>query len=85
MYFICRFPLFGGWQTYYYIGYNVPSYEYLYHRGSHFVLNMRFVDHIFDDQVIDEVTVKIILPEGSRSVYCITELLVCVLPSGILI
>lgn len=62
----CRFPLFGGWQTYYYIGYNVPTYEYLYHQGSHFVLNMRFVDHVFDDQVIDEVTVKIILPEGSR-------------------
>jgi oligosaccharyltransferase complex subunit alpha (ribophorin I) len=28
-----RFPLFGGWQTRYYVGYNVPSYEYLFSRG----------------------------------------------------
>jgi len=26
---------------------------------------MKFVDHVFDDQVIDHLTVKIILPEGS--------------------
>ncbi|XP_003382687.1 PREDICTED: dolichyl-diphosphooligosaccharide--protein glycosyltransferase subunit 1-like [Amphimedon queenslandica] len=63
-----RFPLFGGWQTYYYIGYNVPTYEYLYHQASHFVLDMRFVDHVYDDQVIDEATVKIILPEGSKNI-----------------
>lgn len=25
-----RFPLYGGWKTNYVIGYNVPSYEYLY-------------------------------------------------------
>jgi len=29
-----RFPLFGGWKTNYYIGYNVPSYQYLYHSGQ---------------------------------------------------
>lgn len=29
-----RFPLFGGWKTYYMIGYNVPSYEYLYNSGN---------------------------------------------------
>lgn len=29
-----RFPLFGGWKTQYYIGYNVPSYEYLHSRGK---------------------------------------------------
>lgn len=28
-----RFPLFGGWKTKYYIGYNVPSYEYLFNKG----------------------------------------------------
>lgn len=61
-----RFPLFGGWQTKYTLGYNVPSYEYLYHRGKQFQLKMRFVDHIFDEQVIDEITVRVILPEGSK-------------------
>ena len=61
-----RFPLFGGWQTKYTLGYNVPSYEYLYHKGKQFLLKMRFVDHIFDDQVIDEVNLRVILPEGSK-------------------
>lgn len=27
---------------------------------------MRLVDHVYDDQVIDELTVKLILPEGAR-------------------
>lgn len=34
-----RFPLFGGWKTNYYIGYNVPSYQYLFNKGiqQHFL------------------------------------------------
>ena len=62
-----RFPLFGGWKTKYTIGYNVPSYEYLYNSGDEFILNMRLIDHIFDDMIIDEMVVKIILPEGSHN------------------
>ncbi|PVD24403.1 hypothetical protein C0Q70_14885 [Pomacea canaliculata] len=61
-----RFPLFGGWKTHYYIGYNVPSYEYLYNKGDHYALKMRFVDHLYDDMVIDEAVIKVILPEGSK-------------------
>ena len=62
-----RFPLYGGWKTHYVIGYNVPSYQYLWtDGGSNFALKMPFVDHIFDNQVVDEMTVKIILPEGSN-------------------
>ena len=30
-----RFPLFGGWKTHYYIGYNVPSYQYLFNSGTY--------------------------------------------------
>lgn len=61
-----RFPLFGGWKTHYVIGYNVPSYQYLWtDGGSSFSLKMPFVDHIFDNQIVDDMTVKIILPEGS--------------------
>ncbi|CAL1541789.1 unnamed protein product [Lymnaea stagnalis] len=63
-----RFPLFGGWKTRYYLGYNVPSYEYLYYKGDHYALKMRFVDHIYDDMVIDEMQLKIILPEGSKNI-----------------
>ncbi len=47
-----RFPLFGGWKTHYVIGYNVPSYEYLFNKGEDFVLNMRLLDHIFDDMLV---------------------------------
>ncbi|KAK3103927.1 hypothetical protein FSP39_022971 [Pinctada imbricata] len=61
-----RFPLFGGWKTQYYTGYNVPSYQYLYNNGDRYALKMRFVDHIFDDMVVDQMTIKIILPEGSK-------------------
>ncbi|KAK7789847.1 hypothetical protein R5R35_003758 [Gryllus longicercus] len=63
-----RFPLFGGWKTHYIIGYNVPSYEYLYNSGDDYLLRMRFIDHIFDDMIVEEVTTKIILPEGSHNV-----------------
>ncbi len=61
-----RFPLFGGWQTRYYMGYNLPSYEYLYHSGNQYMLKMRYLDHVFNDQFVESVTVKIILPEGAR-------------------
>lgn len=60
-----RFPLFGGWKTHYVIGYNVPSYQYLYNDGDNYVLKMRFVDHVFDDQVVDYLTLRVILPEGA--------------------
>jgi len=63
-----RFPLFGGWKTFYYFGYNLPSYNYLYSRGDLNVLKMRFVDHIMDDQAIEDFTLKIILPEGSKNI-----------------
>ncbi|XP_059148604.1 dolichyl-diphosphooligosaccharide--protein glycosyltransferase subunit 1-like [Physella acuta] len=63
-----RFPLFGGWKTRYILGYNVPSYEYLYYKGDNYALKMRFVDHIYDDMVIDELHLKIILPEGAKNV-----------------
>ncbi|ESO08246.1 hypothetical protein HELRODRAFT_169987 [Helobdella robusta] len=63
-----RFPLFGGWKTQHYIGYNVPSYQYLYNKGDKFALVMKLVDHIFDDQVVDDFTLKIILPEGVKDI-----------------
>ncbi|XP_041347808.1 dolichyl-diphosphooligosaccharide--protein glycosyltransferase subunit 1-like [Gigantopelta aegis] len=63
-----RFPLFGGWKTNYYVGYNVPSYEYLYNKGDKYALKMRLVDHLYDDMVVDELTVRVILPEGSKNI-----------------
>ena len=36
--------------------------------GDKFILKMRFVDHVFDDQVVDSMTLKVVLPEGSRDI-----------------
>ncbi|CAJ0600819.1 unnamed protein product [Cylicocyclus nassatus] len=63
-----RFPLFGGWRTSYVIGYNVPSFEYLYNKGNNYALKMRVLDHIFDNAVVEKLTTKIILPEMIRKV-----------------
>lgn len=63
-----RFPLFGGWRTKYYLGYNVPAYQYLYNKGEKFILKMRFIDHVFDDFVVDQLTLKIVLPEACRDI-----------------
>jgi len=63
-----RFPLFGGWKTRYCLGYNVPSYEYLYQKGDNYALKMRFVDHIYDDMLVDQLLLKVILPEGSKNI-----------------
>ncbi|GAB0091847.1 Dolichyl-diphosphooligosaccharide--protein glycosyltransferase subunit 1 [Sergentomyia squamirostris] len=67
-----RFPLFGGWKTHYTLGYNVPSFEYLFSSGDNYLLKLRAIDHIFDDMAVDELHVKIILPEGSKNIKLIT-------------
>jgi oligosaccharyltransferase complex subunit alpha (ribophorin I) len=64
-----RFPLFGGWKFGYYIGYNLPTYHYLftsYDDSSLHILNVTF-GSAFDFAAIDEIVVKIILPEGAKS------------------
>jgi len=63
-----RFPLFGGWKTHYNVGYNVPSFNYLFNSGDNFALKMRVVDHIMDNQLVEDMTLKIILPEGCKNI-----------------
>lgn len=75
-----RFPLFGGWRTHYTLGYDVPSFEYLFNTGDQYLLKLRLIDHIFDDMVIDEATIKIILPEGANNIKLITPYSVNRLP-----
>lgn len=67
-----RFTLFGGWKTNYILGYNVPSFEYLFNNEKQFTLQMRIIDHIYDDMIIDKASVRIILPEGSSNIQLIT-------------
>lgn len=78
-----RFPLFGGWKTHYTIGYNVPSFEYLFNNGEQYVLKMRVIDHIFDDMVVDQATVKIILPEFTSNIKLIAPYAVNRLPDEV--
>ncbi|KAJ8963525.1 hypothetical protein NQ314_005567 [Rhamnusium bicolor] len=60
-----RFPLFGGWQSSYTLGYSVPSYQYLFKNPSgEYVLNMRIIDHVFDDMHVEELETAIVLPVG---------------------
>ena len=61
-----RFPLFGGWRTNYVLGYNLPAYQYLHSSGNSFALKVRLVDHLFDNAVVENLKVKVILPEGSK-------------------
>ncbi|XP_053958963.1 dolichyl-diphosphooligosaccharide--protein glycosyltransferase subunit 1 [Anastrepha ludens] len=63
-----RFPLFGGWKTQYTLGYNIPSFEYLFNADDKYLLKMRLIDHIYNDMVIDEAEIKIILPEGVSNI-----------------
>lgn len=63
-----RFPLFGGWKTQYTLGYNVPSYEYLYNNGDEYILKLRAIDHIYDDMVVDSLTTQVVLPEGATNI-----------------
>lgn len=84
MFIYCySFPLFGGWKTNYLIGYNLPSYEYLFSSGNKFALKMRFVDHIFKNYVIDDMLLKVILPEGARDIEFITPFPVKRLPNEV--
>lgn len=61
-----RFPLFGGWKTYYKLGYQLPLDEVVTKNGASHTLRVNFIDHIYDNLVIEEATVKIILPEGAQ-------------------
>ncbi|XP_002075156.4 dolichyl-diphosphooligosaccharide--protein glycosyltransferase subunit 1 [Drosophila willistoni] len=67
-----RFPLFGGWKTQYTIGYNVPSYEYMYSNGKKYQLKMHLIDHIYDNMAIDKAAIKIVLPEGADNIQLTT-------------
>ncbi|XP_044764773.1 dolichyl-diphosphooligosaccharide--protein glycosyltransferase subunit 1 [Coccinella septempunctata] len=64
-----RFPLFGGWKSSYTLGYNVPSYQYLYKKGGNeYVLSMRLLDHIYDDMHVEELQTDVVLPVGVQNV-----------------
>jgi oligosaccharyltransferase complex subunit alpha (ribophorin I) len=63
-----RFPLFGGWQTQFYIGYSLPTESTLsVLDDGRLRLSFDFFP-IFEEVFIDEMEIKVILPEGSSNI-----------------
>lgn len=67
--FLPRFPMFGGWKTVFYMGYNVPLSDYLSINtaSGKYELKYQFTSP-FQGIPADEVSIKVILPEGASSV-----------------
>jgi len=69
-----RFPMFGGWQTDFYIGYNLPASKYLstaVDDSSTYVLTISFGSP-FPQAAIDEEEIHVILPEFAKSIQWVT-------------
>lgn len=63
-----RFPMFGGWHTTFYLGHNTPAKDFLFvdPEGRH-VLRFDLPPYL-RGAVTDDLTVKVVLPEGSTDV-----------------
>jgi len=61
-----RFPIFGGWNTEWYQGYNLPTEAVLTQSQNTFRLEMP-LGITFPDSVTDEFIVKVVLPEGASN------------------
>ncbi len=69
-----RFPMFGGWQTDFYIGYDVPASEFLStdaDDSGRYILNMSFASP-FPQAVVDSLEIQVILPEFSSGLQWVT-------------
>ncbi|KDP36760.1 hypothetical protein JCGZ_08051 [Jatropha curcas] len=59
-----RYPMFGGWRTTFTIGYSLPLQDFLFEAEGKRFLNISFASPI-NELVIDNLIVKVVLPEGS--------------------
>lgn len=57
--------IFYRWKTYYTLSYQLPLDNVVTNEGANHTLRVNFIDYIYDNLVIKEATVKIILPEGA--------------------
>ncbi|EYU41179.1 hypothetical protein ABFS82_03G006000 [Erythranthe guttata] len=60
-----RYPMFGGWKTAFTIGYGLPLRDFLFQSEGKRFLNITFGCPM-SDVVIENLTVKVVLPEGSK-------------------
>eukprot|EP01038_Epipyxis_sp_PR26KG_P014596 gene14596-19602_t len=62
-----RFPIFGGWQTQFYLGYSIPTKIALYLEENRYNLKFDFFTP-FENVWVDEMEIKVILPEGCTDI-----------------
>ncbi|CAI9115192.1 OLC1v1016031C2 [Oldenlandia corymbosa var. corymbosa] len=62
-----RYPMFGGWRTAFTIGYGLPLHDFLFQSQGKRFLNISFGSPI-NDLVIENLIVKVVLPEGSKDI-----------------
>lgn len=64
-----RFPLFGGWNTTWYIGYNTPLDGYLRRVSGtdKYILKVPVISTM-QDTTYEDVEIRIVLPEGAKNV-----------------
>ncbi|EEF52899.1 dolichyl-diphosphooligosaccharide--protein glycosyltransferase subunit 1A [Ricinus communis] len=60
-----RYPMFGGWGTTFTVGYSLPLPDFLFDLDGKRFLNISFASPM-NELVIDDLTVKVVLPEGSE-------------------
>jgi oligosaccharyltransferase complex subunit alpha (ribophorin I) len=60
-----RFVLFGGWRITYYTGYNLDASNYISVENGKYVLSMDIGVVFEEDVVVDDLEVRVILPEGA--------------------
>jgi len=65
-----RFPIFGGWQTQFYLGYSLPTELVLFTDSAETDLYRLKFDFftIFKDVWVEDMEVKVILPEGAADI-----------------
>lgn len=62
-----RYPMFGGWRTSFTIGYGLPLQDFLFESQGKRFINILFGCSM-NEVVIDNLIVKVVLPEGSRDI-----------------
>lgn len=65
-----RFPLFGGWNTTWYIGYNTPLDGYLRKIAGtdKYILKVPAISPM-PDTTYEDVEIRVVLPEGAKYVF----------------
>jgi len=64
-----RFPIFGGWQTQFYLGYTIPTQNALFVDAETGRFNLKFdLFTAFNDVWVEDMELKVILPEGCTDV-----------------